>query len=425
MDINQRIGAYLDHEAYVAGAVLIDAKTALRDTAGLLTPDSFQNGLYKAIYAAAAGLKERGAHLDPVTIQEEVNRGGAELSKEECVGLMRNVTTFATLTGHAECIAEAEDARNLRDMFLDAYERLTGGEDLAAVRGDVERELGAVKARGASALVSSREAMESAYRNLMDVSAGQKLFLGSGYGRLNRVLGGGFIKGGLHILAARPGTGKTQLALQIAEHAAAKGVRTLFVSLEMSVAQLQYRRQAVEAGISLGDILSITQEDAEAWGKLSRAVAELSKRPLVFNRVPGLSVPRIERLARSAEAGFVVIDYLGLIAHSGGKSLYERVTETSGALKRMAVALDIPVLCLCQLNRFADGKKPNLSELRDSGAIEQDADTVLLQWLPGGRPEGGDGLTPAELEVIVAKNRHGPLGKVALNWYMACGRIRE
>lgn len=420
-------GVPLDHEAFVAGALLLDTERTLRDLRGLLAPESFDSTLYRAIYEAALQLEAEGVKTDVAVLRQRVERNGTELTSSACIELMNAVPTLQALNFYAERVAEAEDARNLKAALLDGYSRLEHGDLLSSVRGDVERSLAVIKERGAAALISSDAAMAKCYEGLMVSAAGQKLFVGTGYGRLNKILGGGFIRSGLHILAARPGTGKTTLALQIAENVAAKNIKTLFISLEMGVDQLQYRRLAVEAGLSLGELHSIAPEDKDVWERVAKASAKLSPRPLYFNLVPQLDVARIERHARAVGAGFVVIDYLGLIQHQGGKSIYEKVTETSNALKRMAVSLDIPVLCLCQLNRGAAGREPQLAELRDSGAIEQDADTVTLQWLPEGRPED-ENLTPSipvKLEAIVAKNRHGAQGKTRFSWYMNCGRIRE
>lgn len=420
-------GIPVDHEAFVAGALLIDPPRTLRDLRGLLRPESFDNHIYRAIYEAALELEAEGVQTDVVTLRQRVNRNGLELTDRECVALMNSVPSLTALNFYAERVAEAEDARSLKAALLDGYTRLEHGDILSSVRGDVEANLSAIRERGASALISSGDAMKQCYEGLMASAAGEKLFVGSGYGRLNKILGGGFIRSGLHILAARPGTGKTTLALQIAENVAAKGIKTLFISLEMGVDQLMHRRLAVEAGVPLGDLHQISHADTELWQKVASASSKLSPRPLYFNLVPSLDVDRIERHARAIQAGFVVIDYLGLIQSRGGKSIYEKVTENSNALKRMAVSLNVPVLCLCQLNRGAAGREPQLAELRDSGAIEQDADTVILQWLPEGRPEDENmsPSTPVKLEAIVAKNRHGAQGKTRFSWYMNCGRIRE
>ena len=154
------------------------------------------------------------------------------------------------------------------------------------------------------------------------------------------------------------------------------------------------------------------------------AMDKLHARPLFFNQERRCTVPSVGVQARQVKhCGLVVVDYLGLIQHGPGKSLYERVTETSNGLKRLALSLNIPVLCLAQLNRELEGRKgpPRLSDLRDSGAIEQDADGVLLLHCPQYEDKNG----PAPLVVSVAKNRHGPAGSELLfNWYLNNGRIR-
>lgn len=415
-----------NHEAYLMGALLTDPLETLKECEGLVTSDSFLSETLKTFWSAAEELRKEGEGADIVMLSQKARRMGVQLSREEIKEYIALCPSLTALGWYAERVAEAAEGRALRAAMLDACQRLADGDAVGLVLPEMEAAMSVAKARGKAAIVSSDEAMHETYKSLMNANS-SSLFLPTGYSKLNKILGGGFIKAGLHILAARPGTGKTTLALQIAESVAARNIPTLFISLEMGVDQLQYRRLAMDAGVPLGEILNISPSDKSLWQKVNASTAKLSARPFFFNRVGTLSVPRIERLARSSGARFVVIDYLGLIQHSGTRSIYEKVTETSNALKRMAIALNIPILCLCQLNRESDGKAPKVSELRDSGAIEQDADTICLQWLPGGRPEEGkhNGISPVELSLIVAKNRHGAQGKLALDWYMNCGRIRE
>lgn len=403
----------------------MDAEFVLEQVRGILTVDCFEIPHYKAIYAAAIALVDQGRSPDPVMIRDEARHMGCELDAALIRELLTIAPTAANVVVHAEAMVKDANARAMATLLGDVIARLSDGEDVDSVRGDIESQLAKCRQRGDSDVVSGADAIDATYRLLEEMSAGQKLFVPTGFRNLDNILGGGLIKSGLHILAARPGTGKTTLALQIAENVAAAGKRVLFVSLEMSREQLTQMRFAIEGGIDRRDLLSITDKDADLWRRVTEVAARIHSRPLYFNRLSNLSVSRIERLARSSKAELVVIDYLGLISHGNGKSLYEKVTETSGALKRMAMALNVPVLCLCQLNRESDGRAPKVSELRDSGAIEQDADTITMQWIPGGRPEVDNSWTPAELEVIVGKNRHGPLGKLRFAWYMACGRIRE
>lgn len=411
-----------NHESYVIGALLISPLETLRLCEGLITPESFTSNAYAALWQSALELRQEGEGADVVMVTNRAKTKGVDLSREELRELMNLVPSFTTVSWYAEKVAEAQEARNLRALMLDSCQRLADGDPVGHVLPEMEAALSKAKARGKYAIASSSDAMHEAYDALIN-QAGKDMFISTGYRKLDEILNGGYIKAGLHILAARPGTGKTTLALQIAENAAAHNIPTLFISLEMGLDQLQHRRLAMDAGLSLSQILHIHPTEQQTWQKLNASAAKLSPRPLMFNRVGTLSVPRIERLARSSGAKFVVIDYLGLVQQQGGKSIYERTTEVSNSLKRMAISLDIPVLCLCQLNRQSDGRAPKISELRDSGAIEQDADTVCLQYLPEERHQNPT--SPVELRLIVAKNRHGSQGELHLDWYMNCGRIRE
>lgn len=325
----------LSNEAYIAGALLIDPGTTLRETRDILVPESFSDGTYRALYAAALRREEAGAVSDAAALAEDVRAAGFPLENSEAVELMRWVPTTANVSAYAERLAEAYDRRIMSGTLSDALARLAAGDDLAEVGESVTGALEAVKSRGGASLVESQEAMTDCYKALMDVSGGKKLFIPSGYGKLDRILGGGFIKSGLHIIAARPGFGKTAIALQMAEAAAAKGVKVLYITLEMSVAQLQERRLAAETGLSSTEVHEVTPGDAKIWSTLAKAVSVLSPRPLIFNKAAGMTVRGIERLARASGAGMLVVDHMGLIVHEGGKTLYEKVTATSNALKRM------------------------------------------------------------------------------------------
>lgn len=275
-------------------------------------------------------------------------------------------------------------------------------------------------------MVSAREAAAELLEDLDRVDEGYRAFVETGISDLDRILGGGLIREGLYILAARPGCGKTTLAAALAERMLERGRRILFISLEMSRKQLMARRVAADVGrATAAQILrgELSEEERKAVGE---SLVKLAKRPLFFNRRASLNTSEIQFLAKQNRADVVIIDYLGLMKHDAGKSLYERVTGTSNQLKRMARGLETPVLCLAQLNRGVEGRQnqePRLSDLRDSGAIEQDADGVLLIHRPA--IEDADEYGPTPMEVTVAKNRHGRTGKIELNWYMRSGRILE
>lgn len=418
-------------EQSVLGAMLIDPR-CIREVLAVLRPKDFYLPQNRDIFEAIQGMHREGKAIDPVTVLEEMRRLGVfdpEQSRRYMFQLMEITPTAAHVMRYAEALMETALCRAALERLEAAREALAGGEDPNQVCAALQGTLESLTDRERSdAIVDSTGAMLSFldYRNRVD--GGVEGFVSTGYKALDDTLGGGLVKEGLYILAARPGVGKTTLGLQIADKAAALGVPVLFVSLEMSLEQLSAKRIAVETGIGSGLILLGSLGDDE-YDKITHASHKLARQPIQFNRKPGATVQEVAFMARRVKrCGLVVIDYLGLLRHEGGNSLYERVTETSNGLKRLARSLGIPILCLAQLNRAKEqrgDKRPQLSDLRDSGAIEQDADGVLLLHRPlMGREEEGRGSDPAPLECYIAKNRHGAMGKMRFNLYLTSGRIR-
>lgn len=260
----------------------------------------------------------------------------------------------------------------------------------------------------------------------MQAGAGRRNFVPSGFPRLDQVLGGGFIRGGLYIVGARPAVGKSTFALNLADRISGN---CLFTSLEMSPEQLMAKRVSRLTGISAAKLLGGQLSDPE-WQAVARAGSALGDRGVYMNARYDLSTTKIQLLAQQVpELRAVIIDYLGLIqpATRGG-SAYEAVTQLSRELKRMAISLDVPVICLCQLSRQVenrDDKRPRLSDLRDSGAIEQDADGVLFLYRPdyyNGAPEEGQ---PSLVCLDVAKNRHGRTGTSEFNFWLEASSFSE
>lgn len=264
--------------------------------------------------------------------------------------------------------------------------------------------------------------------------AEQKGFvLPTGYGKLDKYLGGGLLPGGLYVIGARPAMGKTQFGLNLANKLCEGKGTGLIISMEMTTVQITARLLGIHSGLSAGRILmqsrDLTQEE---WQKLNRGSSELLKRKLAI--ADGVStLPEIETTARSIPGlTFLVIDYLGLIRSPGSRaSRYEKLTEISGDLKRLAKRLGIPILLLAQLNRELAGRtdhRPQLSDLRDTGAVEQDADAVLLlhredYYRKKSEETKVDDTTPVLLEVLLAKNRFGPTGTINMSFYLKPGRI--
>jgi replicative DNA helicase len=406
----------------LAGSILIDPR-CLDEVRRTITPEMFGDRRCRAIYEAACELSDEGATVDPVTIRSRAAEWDDAFSQQA----MEITLTAANVGAYCEALHTEFLRRELLAGIQERADALLAGHDPL---GEATELLTLTEriAEGSydAGVVSAREAAAELLEDLDRVDEGYRAFVETGISDLDRILGGGLIREGLYILAARPGCGKTTLAAALAERMLERGRRILFISLEMSRKQLMARRVAADVGrATAAQILrgELSEEERKAVGE---SLVKLAKRPLFFNRRASLNTSEIQLLAKQNRADVVIIDYLGLMKHDAGKSLYERVTGTSNQLKRMARGLETPVLCLAQLNRGVEGRQsqePRLSDLRDSGAIEQDADGVLLIHRPA--IEDADEYGPTPMEVTVAKNRHGRTGKIELNWYMRSGRILE
>lgn len=392
---------------------------------GIVTPDCFQLEAYRAIFTAALSLLEDGTPIDPVSIAATAKRQGVELPNKLLLELMEIVPTAANCVDYAHRVAE--DARKRRIKAL--AERIqadgisTSDELLAALQREAQAIQGSNYQRG---LLSPVDTL----RRFMDyvVQAGEKRnnFISTGFPRLDDILGGGFIRGGLYILGARPAVGKSTFSLNLADGIAGN---LLFVSLEMSPEQILAKRVSRLTGYTASKLLSGQLPD-KAWEAVAMATTSIDKSGVYINSRYDLTVQEIHLLAQSVpELRCIILDYLGLIqpaTRSG--STYEQVSAISRELKRMAISLNVPVVCLCQLSRKIEerkDKKPMLSDLRDSGAIEQDADGVLFLYREDyytGSPADG---FPSTVELTVAKNRHGKTGEDRFNFWLSSNTFRE
>lgn len=251
-------------------------------------------------------------------------------------------------------------------------------------------------------------------------------YCSTGWADLDKALGGGLFNSGLYILGARPGMGKTTVALNIAEQVAAKGAPVLFVSLEMNKRQVMCKRLASFTAVPYKSLIS-GDIDWAAQIEMEEGLELLKKRPLYINNRFGLTVTDISAMVRQLRGcRLLIVDYFGLISVEGGsQGRYEDYTAISGRLKQLACQLDLPILCLAQLNRETEKrtrKRPGLSDLRDTGAIEQDADGVIFLHREGYYNE--EGAPSADtIELILAKNRHGGTGTVKMYWEGETSRV--
>ena len=234
----------------------------------------------------------------------------------------------------------------------------------------------------------------------------------------------------LIIVAARPSMGKTSFSLNIADYVACSGKGVLIFSLEMSTLQIAHNLLCSHSQVDAQKVRR-GQLDQESWDQLIAGANSLSKAPVHIDDTPGLSVLQIRakarRLKASSDIGLVVVDYLQLVSAPNAESRQQEISQISMGLKQMARELSVPVVALSQLNRSVDSRedhRPRMSDLRESGSIEQDADVILFLY----RPEYYDPERPdlkGIAEVIVAKQRNGPTGTVQLTFRPECMRFSD
>ena len=414
-------------ESSLAGCLLVEPAETLRRIDGLVSASDFKSDAARAIFNAASSLIHAGKAADPVLVQAEAARTGCPLDDSYCAQLMRLYATTAAVDETARFIHEAAQARRGREIGL----ALADGElSPVAALGQLQE----LMQSGTGSVLSPQEAAQLYMAELNEAAAGRsKPFLSTGFDSLDRQLSGGLAAGGLITLAARPGTGKTTVALNIAEKVAAAGGKVLYISLEMTERQLWDCRVAMASGLSRSQLAAgaIPEDDAKSWKRAADAVELLYSRPFFIRDIPS-TLEDIEREARSIEGlSLLVVDHIGLIKPTERGSRYELMTGASHALKQLALSLKKPILALCQLNRQSEAretKRPTMADLRDSGAIEEDSDAVLLLFREAvyspeeQRPKPWEAQT---LDVLIDKNRHGTTGRVTLNFNGMTSRILE
>ena len=422
----------MEAEQAVVGSILIDAR-CLSVVEELLRPEDMAMAANRSIYEAAIRLRNRGEALDPVLILKETAKQGKAVEREYLLQLMDTTPTAANVKIYAELTREASLRRGIAALAEEMRTQAGGINDPQNILAEFMARAEDLQQEGTDkGLLTPMEQASRFYDHLDKLEYGQSsVFVPTGFRDVDNILGGGMLSGGMYILAARPGMGKTTLAINIAERVAKKVGGVLFISLEMDSEQLTAKRISSETGIPANKLLMQKKNDEE-YQKIADALEKQNKVPLYINARASETVSSIEALARKVPSlRLIVIDYLGKISPGdrGRLSRYEYTTEISGDLKTMARRFKIPVLVLAQLNRESEkrmDKRPNLADLRDTGAAEQDADGVIFLYRQAyyGDHFDKDPHAPEETDVIVAKNRHAGTGECQLAMYPATSRFR-
>lgn len=413
-------------EQSVCGCILI-SETCFPTVRKILQADHFTTDWGRVIFKASEALADRNEVIDPVTIQKEAMRQGYELTNDLLMQLMEITPSVKPAAQYAQAVRDDAVKRQTQNLLEELQQKLDTATAQEVVTEAMER-LQRIDTGTVGAVVDSYEAA----RDFLDYRTGTEAnrtqsFVPTGIKKLDKSLGGGLMKEGLYILAARPGVGKTTMGLKIADNVA-KHSSVVYMSLEMSVRQMTAKRVAAETGISATRLL-MGELSEEEQAQVAKALSAISERRLHLNRKPSASAAEIGMIARSVpKLDLLVVDYLGLMeSPKKNASIYESVTANSKALKTLARSMAIPVLCLAQLNRQSEqraDKRPYMSDLRDSGAIEQDADGVFLLHRPA-RQEERKPYEPELLELYIEKDRYGPPAKLNFDFYGVNGRILE
>lgn len=430
-------------ERAVLGAILVDQR-ALPRVIDILEPSSFYSTAHRRIYETMISMFERNIPIDMVSLTEELRRmdllekvGGTFFIAE----LSTQVASAANVEYHARIVQEYELKRRLLEVARDILQRAADPTTDALEEIDyaeVEIFKIAEKRLGRDYQSMKRLARDT-FETLLHLADRDKHPEGltgipTGYTKLDELLGG-LQKSDLIIIAARPSMGKTALALSIARNIAVdSNIPVGFFSLEMSAAQLVLRLLSAEVKISAHH-LRTGKISEDAIPQIARHIGTLAEAPIYIDDSASLSIMELRAKARRLKAekdvGIIFVDYLQLLHGPRAESREREISLISRSLKQIAKELDIPVIAISQLNRSVESrsdKRPLLSDLRESGSIEQDADVVIFVY----RPEyyeiaTYDDGTPTEgtAEVIIGKQRNGPVGSVRLAFLKEYARFEN
>jgi len=428
MDPTPALPHSVEAERAVLGSVLLDPKL-LDPVTEILEPEMFYRDAHRKLFTLLLEMTEQGKTPDPLTVIDSIVASGDEQgfggaayvsSLPEQVPSTQNVEVYAAL------VREKAVRRRLLEVAQQITESVRSESDLEQLLDGAESSVFEVSnKRGSKDWHPLPMLVGQEWKRIQMLAehTGSVTGITTGFVDLDDRLSG-FQRSDLIILAARPAMGKTALALNFARHAAMEGKITVGVfSLEMPRGQLATRMLCAEKEIDASRVRSGRLRRDVEWPALADAVEALHQAPIHIDDTPGLTITQLRSKARRLKSeykdlGLIVIDYLQLMQGSGGprESREQAVSNISRGLKGLAKELDIAVMALAQLNRGVEqrpDKKPMMSDLRESGAIEQDADLVLFIYRDEYyKPEESEKKGIAE--IVIGKNRHGPTGSVEL-----------
>ncbi len=436
--LNQRVPPNsIEAEVCVLGAMILDANT-IDIVVHITRSEDFFRPSHRIIYDALCRMHDSGKPIDLVTLNEELRRtnlldkvGGTQYITE----LVEGVPSTANVEYYARTVRDKALLRNLiatnQQIMQQAYQ---DRDDPAEILDQAEYSIFQIASRQIGDNAQSLESLlQQTFEMLQSADGSTITGVATGYYKLNEMTGG-FQNGDMIVIAGRPSMGKTALALNMCEHMAVEDKRpVLLFSLEMSKEQLALRFLCSRARQNTAKLRRGAPRPDE-WTQLTTAADDLEKAQIYIDDSADLNILKLRAKARRMKASkdiqCIFVDYLQLITPLGkADSRQQQIADISRGLKALARELQIPVVVISQLNRAAEGRedhRPRMSDLRESGAIEQDADVVILIHREDYYHRGDPDYQPTnKAEIIIAKQRNGPIGTVPLTFLPECIRFEN
>jgi len=426
----------LEAEMSVLGGVLLENE-ALNRALEHLTADDFYRGSHQGIFRALIRLSERNEPADLVTLTAELKSHG---DLEDVGGsnylatLVDYVPTAANIAYYCKLVKEKSVARKLIEVSTDIATRGYEGGDMEEILDQAEKSIFEISEnRTRPSYFPVREILKDTFKSIEKLYERKELVTGvpTGYHDLDKMTAG-LQSSDLVIIAGRPSMGKTAFSLNVAEYAtthAERKVPAVIFSLEMSKEQMVQRMLCSLAKVDAGRMRTGHLGDSD-WPKLTMAAGQLNEAQIFIDDTPAISVLELRSKARRLKAehglGLIIVDYLQLMRGSNPESRQQEISEISRSLKALAKELELPVVALSQLNRSLESrtdKRPMMADLRESGAIEQDADVIMFVYREAvycedckSREKTCEKGHDKDAEIVIGKQRNGPIGTVHLTF---------
>tara|TARA_Y100001935_G_C17310406_1_gene515554 strand:- start:2097 stop:3416 length:1320 start_codon:yes stop_codon:yes gene_type:complete len=424
----------LDAEESVLGAVLLKPDSLSR-IVDIILPDDFYKKVHGVIYEAMLSCYEKGEIIDPVILVDRIKKNSSSKvdSEEHIFNILKTVPSAANIQSYARIVKDKSLLRKLIDVSTNIAELASGSvDDVKGVLDKAENLVFNIAQKSErKELVHVKDLINNELARLEDVykNKGSVTGISSGIKSLDKIISG-FQKSDLIIVAARPSMGKTAFTLNIAYNASiVQKKKVLIFSLEMSDSQIFQRLVSLGSQVSLSKLKNGFLNEEE-WSRVGLITSRLADSDLFVADTPTITVMEIRALCRRLKAShgldLVVIDYMQLIKGYKSESRQQEMSEISRSLKGLARELDVPIIVASQLSRAPEqraDKHPMLSDLRDSGAIEQDADIVIFLYRDDYYNESSEERGLADIKI--GKQRNGPTGNARVKFFNEFGRFAD